>query len=67
MTYTVDVEEQIWHLTTYQVEANSPEEAENLIYAGKGKLLNRENEDITDLQILDIRLINNKENSNGKN
>lgn len=54
MTYTVDVEEQIWYLTTYQVEADSPEEAENLVMSGEGVVLDKEEKEVHDMEVLNV-------------
>lgn len=55
MKYTVQAEEQIWFLTTYEVEADSPEEAEEIVTSGEAALIvDREEKELHNVEVLDI-------------
>lgn len=55
MKYKVQAEEQIWFLTTYEVEADSPEEAEEIVASGEAAIIiDREEKELHNVDVLDV-------------
>ncbi len=57
MTYEVTTEEQIWYLNVYHIEANSQEEAEELVNQGMGTMIDSNETEVHSFDIVNIEEI----------